>query len=123
MLLAYRFTKKREQMRELAAKIPKKGEKPRNDKESKKIKANLENEQINLQESSKYIKENIQNHFDKIFNEDLKKLQNGIDEIFNTDGINKNVKSIYHAIKNDDYSVEKINENHKKTMEKKLSLP
>ena len=118
MLLAYRFTKKREQMRELAAKIPKKGEKPRNDKESKKIKANLENEQINLQESSKYIKENIQNHFDKIFNEDLKKLQNGIDEIFNTDGINKNVKNIYHAIKNDDYSVEKINENHKKTMEK-----
>ena len=118
MLLAYRFAKKREQMRELAAKIPKKGEKPRNDKESKKIKENLENEQINLQESSKYIKENIQNHFDKIFNEDLKKLQNGIDEIFNTDGINKNVKNIYHAIKNDDYSVEKINENHKKTMEK-----
>ena len=117
-LLAYRFTKKREKMRELAAKIPKKGEKPRNDKESKKIKENLENEQINLQESSKYIKENIQNHFDKIFNEDLKKLQNGIDEIFNTDGINKNVKNIYHAIKNDDYSVEKINENHAKIMKK-----
>ena len=61
-------------MREIAAKIPKRGEKPRNYNESKKIKENLTKEVKSLQESNEYMKEKIKEHFDQMFNENLKKL-------------------------------------------------
>ena len=105
-------------MREIAANIPKKEKKPRVDNESKKIKENLTNETKSLQDSNNYMKEKIKEYFDQMFNENLKKLQNGIDELFDTDGINKNVKSVYQSLINEDFSVEKINENHAKIMKK-----
>ena len=105
-------------MREIAANIPKKEKKPRVDNESKKIKENLINETKSLQDSNNYMKEKIKEYFEQMFNENLKKFQNGIDELFDTDGINKNVKSVYQSLINEDFSVEKINENHAKIMKK-----
>ena len=58
----------------------------------------------------------IKFQFDAMFNEDLKKLQNGIDDIFNMDGINRNIKSIYNSINNNEYSVENINERYEKSV-------
>jgi hypothetical protein len=117
-ILNHYFNKKLDQMREIAANIPKKEKKPRVDNESKKIKENLTNETKSLQDSNNYMKEKIKEYFDQMFNENLKKLQNGIDELFDTDGINKNVKSVYQSLINEDFSVEKINENHAKIMKK-----
>ena len=117
-ILNHHFNKKLDQMREIAANIPKKEKKPRVDNESKKIKENLTNETKSLQDSNNYMKEKIKEYFDQMFNENLKKLQNGIDELFDTDGINKNVKSVYQSLINEDFSVEKINENHAKIMKK-----
>ena len=117
-ILNHQFNKKLDQMREIAANIPKKEKKPRVDNESKKIKENLTNETKSLQDSNNYMKEKIKEYFDQMFNENLKKLQNGIDELFDTDGINKNVKSVYQSLINEDFSVEKINENHAKIMKK-----
>jgi len=117
-ILNHYFNKKLDQMREIAANIPKKEKKPRVDNESKKIKENLINETKSLQDSNNYMKEKIKEYFDQMFNENLKKLQNGIDELFDTDGINKNVKSVYQSLINEDFSVEKINENHAKIMKK-----
>ena len=117
-ILNHYFNKKLDQMREIAANIPKKEKKSRVDNESKKIKENLTNETKSLQDSNNYMKEKIKEYFDQMFNENLKKLQNGIDELFDTDGINKNVKSVYQSLINEDFSVEKINENHAKIMKK-----
>ena len=117
-ILNHYFNKKLDQMREIAANIPKKEKKSRVDNESKKIKENLTNETKSLQDSNNFMKEKIKEYFDQMFNENLKKLQNGIDELFDTDGINKNVKSVYQSLINEDFSVEKINENHAKIMKK-----
>ena len=117
-ILNHYFNKKLDQMREIAANIPKKEKKSRVDNESKKIKENLTNETKSLQDSNNYMKEKIKEYFDQMFNENLKKLQNGIDELFDTDGINKNVKSVYQSLINEDFSVDKINENHAKIMKK-----
>ena len=117
-ILNHYFNKKLDQMREIAANIPKKEKKPRVDNESKKIKENLINETKSLQDSNNYMKEKIKEYFEQMFNENLKKFQNGIDELFDTDGINKNVKSVYQSLINEDFSVEKINENHAKIMKK-----
>ena len=115
-LLRNRFYKKRDQMREYAAKISKNSKKLEKETESKKIKENLKGEQDIIRASSKYLKDMIKFQFDAMFNEDLKKLQNGIDDIFNMDGINRNIKSIYNSINNNEYSVENINERNKKSV-------
>ena len=117
-LLRNRFYKKRDQMREYAAKISKNSKKLQKETESKKIKENLKEEQDIIQASSIYLKDMIKFQFDTMFNEDLKKLQNGIDDIFNMDGINRNIKSIYNSINNNEYSVEKINERYEKSVER-----
>ncbi len=117
-LLRNRFYKKRDQMREYAAKISKNSKKLEKETESKKIKENLKGEQDIIRASSKYLKDMIKFQFDAMFNEDLKKLQNGIDDIFNMDGINRNIKSIYNSINNNEYSVEKINERYEKSVTK-----
>ena len=115
-LLRIRFYKKRDQMREYAAKISKNSKKLEKETESKKIKENLKGEQDIIRASSKYLKDMIKFQFDAMFNEDLKKLQNGIDDIFNMDGINRNIKSIYNSINNNEYSVENINERYEKSV-------
>ena len=115
-LLRNRFYKKRDQMREYAAKISKNSKKLEKETESKKIKENLIGEQDIIRASSKYLKDMIKFQFDAMFNEDLKKLQNGIDDIFNMDGINRNIKSIYNSINNNEYSVENINERYEKSV-------
>ena len=115
-LLRNRFYKKRDQMREYAAKISKNSKKIEKETESKKIKENLKGEQDIIRASSKYLKDMIKFQFDAMFNEDLKKLQNGIDDIFNMDGINRNIKSIYNSINNNEYSVENINERYEKSV-------
>ena len=115
-LLRNRFYKKRDQMREYAAKISKNSKKLEKETESKKIKENLKGEQDIIRASSKYLKDMIKFQFDAMFNEDLKKLQNGIDDIFNMDGINRNIKSIYNSINNNEYSVENINERYEKSV-------
>ena len=51
-ILNHYFNKKLDQMREIAANIPKKEKKPRVDNESKKIKENLINETKSLQDSN-----------------------------------------------------------------------
>ena len=115
-LLRNRFYKKRDQMREYAAKISKNSKKLEKETESKKIKENLKGEQDIIRASSKYLKDMIKFQFDAMFNEDLKKLQNGIDDIFNMDGINRNIKSIYNSINNNEYNVENINERYEKSV-------
>ncbi len=115
-LLRNRFYKKRDQMREYAAKISKNSKKLEKETESKKIKENLKGEQDIIRASSKYLKDMIKFQFDAMFNEDLKKLQNGIDDIFNMDGIKRNIKSIYNSINNNEYSVENINERYEKSV-------
>jgi len=117
-LLYNHFQKKRDQMRELAAKISKNSKKSKKENESKKIIENLESEGKNIQAFEVYLKEMIKFQFDAMFNEDLKKLQNGIDEIFNTEGINRNIKSIYNSITNNEYGVENINERYEKCLNK-----
>ena len=117
-LLDNHFLKKREQMRELAAKISKNSKKSKKENESKKIIENLEGEGKNIQAFEVYLKEMIKFQFDTMFNEDLKKLQNGIDEIFSTEGINRNIKSIYNSINNNEYSVENINQRYEKSLNK-----
>ena len=113
-LLRNHFLKKRDQMREYAAKISKNSKKLQKETESKKIKDNLKGEQDIIKASNIYLKDMIKFQFDAMFNEDLKKLQNGIDDIFNMDGINRNINSIYNSINNDEYSVESINEKYEK---------
>ena len=115
-LLRNRFYKKRDQMREYAAKISKNSKKLQKETESKKIKDNLKGEQDIIKASNIYLKDMIKFQFDAMFNEDLKKLQNGIDDIFNMDGINRNINSIYNSINNDEYSVESINEKYEKSV-------
>ena len=115
-LLRNHFLKKRDQMREYAAKISKNSKKLQKETESKKIKDNLKGEQDIIKASNIYLKDMIKFQFDAMFNEDLKKLQNGIDDIFNMDGINRNIKSIYNSINNDEYSVENINEKYEKSV-------
>ena len=115
-LLRNHFLKKRDQMREYAAKISKNSKKLQKETESKKIKDNLKGEQDIIKASNIYLKEMIKFQFDAMFNEDLKKLQNGIDDIFNMDGINRNINSIYNSINNDEYSVENINEKYEKSV-------
>ena len=97
-LLTNRFQKRQQQIQELESK---KGGK-------QKI----------IQATEIFLKEGIKFEFDKNFNEDLNKLQDGIDKIFNTEGINRNIKSIYTSIQNNDYSVEKIGENYRKSITK-----
>ena len=115
-LLRNHFLKKRDQMREYAAKISKNSKKLQKETESKKIKDNLKGEQDIIKASNIYLKDMIKFQFDAMFNEDLKKLQNGIDDIFNMDGINRNINSIYNSINNDEYSVENINEKYEKSV-------
>ena len=115
-LLRNRFYKKRDKMREYAAKISKNSKKLQKETESKKIKDNLKGEQDIIKASNIYLKDMIKFQFDAMFNEDLKKLQNGIDDIFNMDGINRNIKSIYNSINNNEYSVENINERYEKSV-------
>ena len=115
-LLRNHFLKKRDQMREYAAKISKNSKKLQKETESKKIKDNLKGEQDIIKASNIYLKDMIKFQFDAMFNEDLKKLQNGIDDIFNMDGINRNIKSIYNSINNNEYSVENINERYEKSV-------
>ena len=101
-LLAKRFKKRKKEILQL--------EKTKNAKESKKLKEKSNDEAQMMKGTEIYLKEGIKFEFDKIFNEDLKKLQMGIDEIFNMDGIDRNIKSIYNSINSDEYSVEKIKE-------------
>ena len=115
-LLRNHFLKKRDQMREYAAKISKNSKKLQKETESKKIKDNLKGEQDIIKASNIYLKDMIKFQFDAMFNEDLKKLQNGIDDIFNMDGINRNINSIYNSINNDEYSVENINKKYEKSV-------
>ena len=109
-LFQNRFQKRAREIRELEAK--------KDEKQSKQIKEKSAHEAEMMKATEVFLKEGIKFEFDKIFNEDLKKLQNGIDELFDTDGINKNVKSVYQSLINEDFSVDKINENHAKIMKK-----
>lgn len=80
--------------------------------ESKKIaeeKVAEENDKMN--EANLDIKRNIKIELEDAYNADIIKLHNGIDEIFNTNNINRNIKSIYNSIKNNDYNNIKIKEN------------
>ena len=101
-LLNERFEKRKAEIYEYGKK--------KNAKESKKIKEKAENEILMMKGTDQYLKEMVKFEFDKIFNEDLKKLQEGIDDIFNMDGIDRNIKSIYNSINSDEYSVQKIKE-------------
>ena len=101
-LFQIRFKKRAEQIREL--------EKGKTAKESKRLKEKTKNEGLMMEGTDKYLKEMAKYEFDKMFNEDLKKLQDGIDNIFNMEGIDRNIKSIYNSIKSDEYSVDKIKE-------------
>ena len=109
-LLTNRFQKRQQQIQELESK--------KGGKESKQIREMLGYEQKIIQATEIFLKEGIKFEFDKNFNEDLNKLQDGIDKIFNTEGINRNIKSIYTSIQNNDYSVEKIGENYRKSITK-----
>ena len=111
-LFEKQFYKKREQIRDLAAK------KPKESIESKKLIDKTKNEQQVMQESNKYMKDMIKIKFEKMFNEELKKFQEGIDEIFSTEGIDKNIKSIYKDLNSDEYDVEKIKEDKEKNIKK-----
>ena len=80
--------------------------------ESKKIaeeKVAEENDKMN--EANLDIKRNIKIELEDAYNADIIKLHNGIDEIFNTNNINRNIKSIYNSIKNNNYNKIKIKEN------------
>ena len=101
-LLNERFEKRKAEIYEYGKK--------KNAKESKKIKEKAENEILMMKGTDQYLKEMVKFEFDKIFNEDLKKLQEGIDDIFNMEGIDRNIKSIYNSINSDEYSVQKIKE-------------
>ena len=111
-LFEKQFYKKRDQIRDLAAK------KSKESIESKKLIDKTKNEQQVMQESNKYMKDMIKIKFEKMFNEELKKFQEGIDEIFSTEGIDKNIKSIYKDINSDEYDVEKIKEDKEKNIKK-----
>ena len=111
-LFEKQFYKKRDQIRDLAAK------KSKESIESKKLIDKTKNEQQVMQESNKYMKDMIKFKFEKMFNEELKKFQEGIDEIFSTEGIDKNIKSIYKDINSDEYDVEKIKEDKEKNIKK-----
>ena len=111
-LFEKQFYKKREQIRDLAAK------KSKESIESKKLIDKTKNEQQVMQESNKYMKDMIKIKFEKMFNEELKKFQEGIDEIFSTEGIDKNIKSIYKDLNSDEYDVEKIKEDKEKNIKK-----
>lgn len=112
-LFAIHYSKKLVQLRELAANNSKKGA-----KESKKIRDKTGLEKQTMQASNIYMKDMIKFQFESMFNEELKKLQDGIDEIFSTEGINSNIKKIYNSINNNEYTVEKIKEDHEKSMNK-----
>ena len=112
-LFAIHYSKKLVQLRELAANNSKKGA-----KESKKIRDKTGLEKQAMQASNIYMKDMIKFQFESMFNEELKKLQDGIDEIFSTEGINSNIKKIYNSINNSEYTVEKIKEDHEKSMNK-----
>ena len=109
-LFQNRFQKRAREIRELEAK--------KDEKQSKQIKEKSAHEAEMMKATEVFLKEGIKFEFDKIFNEDLKKLQDGIDDIFNMDGINRNIKSMYNSINNNDYSVEKIQENYSNAMNK-----
>jgi hypothetical protein len=109
-LFQNRFQRRAREIRELEAK--------KDEKQSKQIKEKSAHEAEMMKATEVFLKEGIKFEFDKIFNEDLKKLQNGIDDIFNMDGINRNIKSMYNSINNNDYSVEKIQENYSNAMNK-----
>ena len=109
-LFQNRFQKRAREIRELEAK--------KDEKQSKQIKEKSAHEAEMMKATEVFLKEGIKFEFDKIFNEDLKKLQNGIDDIFNMDGINRNIKSMYNSINNNDYSVEKIQDNYSNAMNK-----
>ena len=111
-LFEKQFYKKRDQIRDLAAK------KSKESIESKKLIDKTKNEQQVMQESNKYMKDMIKIKFEKMFNEELKKFQEGIDEIFSTEGIDKNIKSIYKDLNSDEYDVEKIKEDKEKNIKK-----
>lgn len=111
-LFEKQFYKKMDQIRDLAAK------KSKESIESKKLIDKTKNEQQVMQESNKYMKDMIKIKFEKMFNEELKKFQEGIDEIFSTEGIDKNIKSIYKDINSDEYDVEKIKEDKEKNIKK-----
>ena len=101
-LLNERFEKRKAEIYEYGKK--------KSARESKKIKEKAENEILMMKGTDQYLKEMVKFEFDKIFNEDLKKLQEGIDDIFNMEGIDRNIKSIYNSINSDEYSVQKIKE-------------
>ena len=109
-LLDNHFNKRVQEIRQLEMK--------KNSIESKKIKEKSGREGQLMQATRLYVKEGIKFEFEKLFNESLRKLQDGIDDIFNMDGIDRNIKSIYNSIMNNEFSVEKINENHEKSMKK-----
>ena len=109
-LLDNHFNKRVQEIRQLEMK--------KNSIESKKIKEKSDREGQLMQATRLYVKEGIKFEFEKLFNESLRKLQDGIDDIFNMDGIDRNIKSIYNSIMNNEFSVEKINENHEKSMKK-----
>ena len=64
-----------------------------------------------MNETNLDIKRNIKVELEDAYNADIQELHNRIDEIFNTSNINRNIKSIYNSIKNNDYSNDKIKEN------------
>ena len=112
-LFAIHYSKKLVQLRELAANNSKKGA-----KESKKIRDKTGLEKQTMQASNIYMKDMIKFQFESMFNDELKKLQDGIDEIFSIEGINSNIKKIYNSINKNEYTVEKIKEDHEKSMNK-----
>jgi hypothetical protein len=109
-LLDNHFNKRVQEIRQLEMK--------KNSIESKKIKEKSDREGQLMQATRLYVKEGIKFEFEKLFNDSLRKLQDGIDDIFNMDGIDRNIKSIYNSIMNNEFSVEKINENHEKSIKK-----
>ena len=109
-LLDNHFNKRVQEIRQLEMK--------KNSIESKKIKEKSDHEGQLMQATRLYVKEGIKFEFEKLFNDSLRKLQDGIDDIFNMDGIDRNIKSIYNSIMNNEFSVEKINENHEKSIKK-----
>ena len=109
-LLDNHFNKRVQEIRQLEMK--------KNSIESKKIKEKSDHEGQLMQATRLYVKEGIKFEFEKLFNDSLRKLQDGIDDVFNMDGIDRNIKSIYNSIMNNEFSVEKINENHEKSIKK-----
>ena len=109
-LLDNHFNKRVQEIRQLEMK--------KNSIESKKIKEKSDREGQLMQATRLYVKEGIKFEFEKLFNDSLRKLQDGIDDVFNMDGIDRNIKSIYNSIMNNEFSVEKINENHEKSIKK-----